>query len=134
MQPNSLKTITIEFIPTDTIKYCDKITFFSNAATIDSIATFCGKGAAPNSVSESPENIKSINYIKNIEPSPIGTEDARLDLIISQEGFAEIKIINIDGEVVKTLINQNMYIGEHSVKFSVNDLTNGIYMVWLNSS
>ena len=56
--------------------------------------------------SESPENIKNKNYIKNIEPSPIGTEDARLDLIISQEGFAEIKIVNIDGEVVKTLINQ----------------------------
>ena len=53
IQPNNLKTFTVQFIPTATQTYNDTIIFSSDAETIDSVAPISGIGIKAELISNS---------------------------------------------------------------------------------
>ena len=44
-----------------------------------------------------------------------------------KQGFAEIKIFDLTGRLIKTLISQKLNSGEHNFKFDASDLSSGVY-------
>ncbi|KAA0249489.1 MAG: T9SS C-terminal target domain-containing protein [Chlorobiota bacterium] len=48
-------------------------------------------------------------------------------------GYAELKVYNSAGELVKVLMNGEMPAGEHSVEFNAVDLPSGIYFYRLGA-
>jgi hypothetical protein len=44
-----------------------------------------------------------------------------------KRGFAEIKVFDITGKLIKVLMKQNLNSGDYSVSFDAGDLTSGIY-------
>jgi photosystem II stability/assembly factor-like uncharacterized protein len=48
-----------------------------------------------------------------------------------KQGFAEIKVFDITGKLIKTLIKQNLSSGEHKVLFNAVDLMSGVYFYTL---
>jgi len=48
-------------------------------------------------------------------------------------GYAEVKVYNTAGELVKVLVNGEMPAGEHTVEFNAADLPSGIYFYRLDS-
>ena len=52
---------------------------------------------------------------------------------IPKEGLVTLKIYNIIGEEVVTLVNENKQVGNYSVSFSAIDLSSGIYLYKLSA-
>jgi len=44
-----------------------------------------------------------------------------------KQGFAEIKVFDMSGKLIKVLIKQNLSSGEHKIVFDASDLTSGVY-------
>jgi hypothetical protein len=53
---------------------------------------------------------------------------------IPEESTVQLKIVNIVGEVVTELMNENQSAGNHSKLFSASELSSGIYFAVLNAS
>jgi hypothetical protein len=53
---------------------------------------------------------------------------------LPEAGFTTMKIYNINGQLVKTLIEQNMDAGYHNTSFGGNDISSGIYFYELTSA
>ena len=52
----------------------------------------------------------------------------RIDYVISERGHVELSIFNLNGQRVKTLVNQDQSAGSHSVLFDGSNLGSGIYL------
>ncbi|MCX6165214.1 MAG: T9SS type A sorting domain-containing protein [Ignavibacteriae bacterium] len=52
-----------------------------------------------------------------------------------KQGYAEIKIFDLTGKLIKVLMKQNLNTGEHKFKFDATDLTSGVYLysLYINS-
>jgi photosystem II stability/assembly factor-like uncharacterized protein len=78
-------------------------------------------------------NIKSVpkDYVlfQNY-PNPFNSM-TNVKVQMSKQGFAEIKVYDISGKLIKSLLNQNLYSGEHKVSFNAIDLTSGVYLYTL---
>lgn len=62
------------------------------------------------------------NYPNPFNPSTI------INYQIPEEGFITLKVYDIIGKEVKTLINENKPAGSYNVKFDASDLSSGIYI------
>jgi hypothetical protein len=67
----------------------------------------------------------SQNYPNPFNPSTI------INYQIPQDGFVTLKIYDILGKEVKTLVNEQKTIGRYKVKFDASDLASGIYIYQL---
>jgi hypothetical protein len=77
------------------------------------------------SVDDITQSIKSFELYQNY-PNPFNPETIiRFDLPESQ--FTSIKIFDIHGQELKTLINETLPAGKHFVKFIANDFPSGVY-------
>ena len=66
--------------------------------------------------------IKSLsNYPNPFNPSTVVSYE------LSENGFVSLKIYDIMGREVATLVNENQLSGSHSVNFNAGDLSNGVY-------
>ena len=52
---------------------------------------------------------------------------------LPQAGDVTLKIYNLLGEEVKTLVNEYKEIGKHSVQFNANNLASGMYLYRLQA-
>jgi len=60
-------------------------------------------------------------------PNPFNpTTSIRFDLVTS--GFVSLKVYNMVGQEVATLVNGNMELGHHSVSFDATNLPSGLYL------
>ncbi len=69
----------------------------------------------------------SQNYPNPFNPS------TTINFSIPQSSIVSLKVFNTLGQEVKTLINQNMESGVHSVTFNASDLNSGIYFYKLDA-
>jgi len=59
-------------------------------------------------------------------PNPFNSmTNVRVQML--KQGFAEIKVFDITGKLIKVLIKQNLKSGEHNIKFNGADLSSGVY-------
>jgi photosystem II stability/assembly factor-like uncharacterized protein len=63
-------------------------------------------------------------------PNPFNSM-ANVKVQMLKQGFVELKVFDISGKLVKTLLKQNLYSGEHKVSFNTSDLTSGVYFYTL---
>ncbi len=56
-----------------------------------------------------------------------------LEFGISDLGFVSLKVYDMLGKLVKTLVNENLNAGNYKVEFDGNNLSSGIYLYTLNA-
>jgi hypothetical protein len=64
----------------------------------------------------------SQNYPNPFNPS------TKIDFSIPSAGLAQLKVFNVLGQEVATLVNENMTVGNHSVTFDASRLASGVYL------
>jgi uncharacterized delta-60 repeat protein len=75
-----------------------------------------------------PENFElSQNYPNPFNPT------TTIQFSLPQAGDVTLKVYNLLGEEVKTLINEYKQIGNHSIQFNANNLASGIYFYRLQA-
>jgi hypothetical protein len=75
-----------------------------------------------------PEKLSlSQNY-----PNPFNPV-TRIDFDVPKKGFVSLKVFDVLGREVQTLINENKEAGRYSVDFNGSDLTSGVYFYKLES-
>ncbi|MCB9503801.1 MAG: T9SS type A sorting domain-containing protein [Deferribacteres bacterium] len=62
------------------------------------------------------------NYPNPFNPSTI------LSFSLAEQGNANIKIYNLSGQVIQTVLNEYLSAGIHKVKWTPKDLPGGIYL------
>lgn len=70
--------------------------------------------------------------ISNNYPNPFNPSTV-ISYALPADGFAEIKVYNATGELVKVLVNGEMPAGQHQVTFDATGLNSGVYFVRLVS-
>ncbi|NNG26500.1 MAG: T9SS type A sorting domain-containing protein, partial [Ignavibacteriaceae bacterium] len=78
-------------------------------------------------------NSSNNNYIlKQNYPNPFNPTTI-ISFSISNSEFTQLKVYNVLGNEVQTLINENKQAGNHQIEFSAENLSNGIYFYRLIS-
>ncbi|HMS34654.1 MAG TPA: T9SS type A sorting domain-containing protein [Ignavibacteria bacterium] len=75
------------------------------------------------------ENAVSLNL--NNYPNPFNPSTV-ISYELSANGFVNLKIYDITGREVASLINENQTSGSHSVSFNAGDLSNGVYYYFVS--
>ena len=95
----------------------------------DSFYIYYNAGWVPTSIRQSEEEILSVTDYELLQnyPNPFNpTTTIKYSIPIA--GLVTLTVYNILGEQVKTLINQVMPAGNHSVQFNASSLASGIYL------
>ena len=102
----------------------------SGALDIDYIAYKSGLvDPAATSVKDHAQNLD-----KNLKtyPNPLNVAGS-VEFRLEQSGFTTLRVYNALGQIVKTLISQEMPTGTHVKNFSMKDLSEGLYLLKLES-
>lgn len=65
-------------------------------------------------------------------PNPFNPT-TKISFALPQTGFTKLKIFNVIGQLIETLINQNLSAGYHTVEFNADKYPSGIYIYTLQS-
>ena len=77
--------------------------------------------------------IKSFFSLEQNYPNPFNPATI-IKYNIPEESTVQLKIVNIVGEVVTELMNENQSAGNHSKLFNASNLSSGIYLAVFNAS
>jgi uncharacterized protein (TIGR02145 family) len=79
---------------------------------------------------DDPTEIKTINQVKktkiDVYPNPFNFS-VSIQFFLQKSGFVDLKIFNIQGELIETLIAHNLTQGEHQATWEPENLKAGIY-------
>lgn len=75
---------------------------------------------------KNPEGQNESFYLMQNNPNPFQTK-TNIKYTLHQSGFVNLKVYNLYGEMITSLINEYQSAGEHSVAFDGSDLPSGIY-------
>lgn len=67
------------------------------------------------------------NYPNPFNPS------TNINFSLNESGYTVVKVYNMIGEVVETLVNQELSAGTHQLKFSANNIAAGVYFYRITS-
>jgi uncharacterized membrane protein len=92
-----------------------------------------GKSAfvIPTSVSNNKSQNKMIYALYQNFPNPFNPATT-ISFSISEESYVSLKIFNILGQEVKTLVNEDEQAGRYKLNFNAEDLSSGIYFYSIN--
>jgi hypothetical protein len=71
-------------------------------------------------------------YLYQNFPNPFNPSSV-ISFYIPQKSWIEIKVYNIFGELVQTVINEVREIGHHQVKINASNLASGVYLYSLKA-
>lgn len=83
------------------------------------------------SVERTNEQVSGFALEQNY-PNPFNPT-TRISYTLADAGFATVRVYDMLGRVVATLVNQDMPAGTHSINFDASALSSGIYMYELSS-
>ncbi len=87
-----------------------------------------------NAVGVEDEQIAPLQYsLKQNYPNPFNPS-TQIKYSLKNDGFVTIKIYNLLGKEIATLINGYETSGEHTINFNAQNLTSGIYFYSINSN
>jgi hypothetical protein len=76
--------------------------------------------------------IKAKTYLKQNAPNPFNYQ-TRIEYDLPDDDWVTIKVFNIAGQEISTLVNEHQRQGIHSVEFAGHDLPQGVYLYQLVS-
>jgi len=129
MQKNSTYHVTngnlIQTVESDTYNTCFVTTDLPASRTI-SVSIKTNNTAINN-------NTTNNNYYLNINyPNPFNSYTT-IEYHIPKEVFVTLKVYNISGELVKTLVNTTQMANTYSIKVNCNDMSSGVYFYKLTA-
>jgi hypothetical protein len=80
----------------------------------------------------SPESNTDLNLLQNY-PNPFSTY-TEISFKIINAGMTTLNIYNIQGQIVKSLVNQVYLPGTYKIRFSAEDLRSGVYFYKMQSN
>ena len=95
------------------------------------ISTGTFQVGAPTSV-EADKNLPTKFSLEQNYPNPFNPTTT-IKYSIPKEGIVTLKIYNIIGEEVTTLVNENKQVGNYNVSYSATNLSSGIYLYKLSA-
>jgi N-acetylneuraminic acid mutarotase len=81
---------------------------------------------------EQKENIRQQPALIQNHPNPF-SQSTELRFTIPTSGFVTLRVYDYFGREIRTLVNESLNAGEHSVKFDADNLTDGIYFYKLKT-
>ncbi len=112
--------------------------YFANGSWHDlhdfnSTANFCIKALTNNvSISTPPNPPANYKLLQNY-PNPFNPKTT-IEYILSQYDFVTIKIFNLNGQLVKTLVSEKQYPGAYKVQFDGSNFASGVYFYQLKTA
>lgn len=79
----------------------------------------------------STEEITSSHNILKVYPNPLNNSQANIEFDLENAGVGKIQLLNIQGQVLKTITQRKFSAGKQNVKWNPSDLTKGTYFVRL---
>lgn len=86
----------------------------------------------PDEIKNQSGNIPDIYALHQNYPNPFNPI-TRIDYDISKTGFVSLKVYDVLGREVRTLVNEEKVAGSYSVDFNAIDLTSGVYFYRLEA-
>ena len=131
LAPSAIGRDTIRFIPTIEGSVSGHLLVYSNAPTSPDTIAVLGIGKEPTSVDDesnlAPRYALAQNYPNPFNPS------THIRFQIPVNNWVSLKVFNIFGQEVATLVNQSITAGEHSVEWKAIGFPSGIYFCRLQS-
>lgn len=116
LEPDSSTIVSVTFAPTAFITYNSKLLIESNAANLPSAEiVLTGTGANPVGISD-PENAVTKFALYDNFPNPFNPQTT-LRYEIPQSSHVDLKIFNIQGRLVRTLVNEDKPAGSYQTKW-----------------
>ncbi|MDZ7764169.1 MAG: T9SS type A sorting domain-containing protein [Melioribacteraceae bacterium] len=79
------------------------------------------------------EEDKPLNYELNQNyPNPFNPE-TNIEYSITQNSFVKLKVYDVLGNEITTLVDEEKFPGKHKVKFNADELSTGIYLYKISS-
>lgn len=126
IEVNESADIKIKFKPGIEKDYSANLLISSNAENDPTRSIeLIGKGSL-TSVWEDPSS-SSISYMK-ITPNPV-TETGLIEIKMQKEQNVELLLTDINGKVIKTLLDQTFINKDYNLSFNTNDLPSGTYFI-----
>ncbi len=136
IDPNQSVEITVYFNPTANIEYSSNIIITSNDPAHQQIlVSVNGTGQGVSNVDDNL--IPQITELQGNYPNPFNPETA-IKYAVKENGPVNLKIYNLKGQLVKTLVNEQVNAGYHSVVWDGKDnfgtnVATGIYLYRLET-
>ena len=86
---------------------------------------------AATAVDNKPEIAKQFQLMQNY-PNPFNPSTT-INYEIPQNSFVTLKVYDVSGKEVKTLVNQSQNSGQYKVQFNAGDLVSGVYVYRLTA-
>jgi hypothetical protein len=118
----------------DNIQKLNDITEFSinGDSAPDRRFNYCySSNQTPATVKETNKQTKSFSLIQNY-PNPFNPS-TQIEYCIPKDGLVTLKVYNILGQEVTTLVNQRQKAGDYTVNFNGSRLASGVYMYRIQS-
>ena len=87
-----------------------------------------GQKATASAVEELPTEYSIANYPNPFNPT------TTINYQIPENGFVTIKVFDVLGKEVATLVNENKSAGYYSLNFNASNLTSGVYIYTINAN
>jgi hypothetical protein len=134
-QPIKADTVVLTWTPVTSGYYNDTLNVYHNAATIVNPIKIPIRGRAnfPTELDENQRNMVPVqsNLYQNY-PNPFNPQ-TNISYSLAAPGDVMLKVYDILGKEVKTIINGFQHAGNYTVTFNAADLTSGIYFYELRS-
>ena len=132
ISPNDSMLLHLTFTPTSLAYFeANLILYTNNHSSPDSIL-LRGFGIHPVDVSEQKHKILSFSLAQNY-PNPFNPT-TKIKYSIPQTSNVVIKVFDVLGNEITTLINEELNAGEYEVEFDGSKLTSGIYFYQLKAN
>ena len=130
--PFGSENITVKFKPDLEKEYLDDLhlRWDTEGQRIAQVVSLTGS-ADPNSSFKSENNIRDY-YLSQNYPNPFNPSTT-IQYSIPESGNVQLKIYNLLGEEVATLVNDFKNAGSYQVRFNASDLSSGIYYYRIES-
>lgn len=82
------------------------------------------------SLNSSVEETNGAEFVSSLYPNPAEVNGtAKLSLTLANKGAVSVSVLNLNGQVVKNVYNDNLNTGNYLLSFDLSGIAPGIYMV-----
>ncbi len=105
----------------------------ANGAPFNVSTTVCLTGFSPLvGIEGESGNVPSKFELSQNYPNPFNP-GTTIKFAVAKDGIVKIKVYDVRGELVRTLVNQRIIVGNYSVDFNASELSSGIYFYSLET-